>query len=347
MHVCYHHTDMDGKAAANEVYHYWKQRGDIDIKPEMFIGKQPASPYYEEDYIGEHGGKEVIIVDLSFNKDTIHYIFDMLDKGCSVTWIDHHATSLELFDDPKIGPKLRDYNSKCIFKYIINIGACGALLSHLYFHDGIMFDDYDEILRAKIGYLGMSPNRTAHEMFTVDTTHHFRVTDVPEYLYLIDLWDRWAFGKSKKPEYLNYAFNATRNNIFIYKDKDPTEKVYNEKLWDKLLSTDTLNAMIRNGKIIKDYMEQRNTSAMNRAYEATIEGKKAIVLNASGNSLIFGDKASEYDISCLWVYDGKTRKFRYSLYSSNEDIDVSKIAEKFGGGGHRGAAGFESETLIF
>ena len=38
-------------------------------------------------------------------------------------------------------------------------------------------------------------------------------------------------------------------------------------------------------------------------------------------------------------------KYKYSLRSKG-DFDVSIIAKAFGGGGHKNAAGFESDTLI-
>jgi phosphoesterase RecJ-like protein len=42
--------------------------------------------------------------------------------------------------------------------------------------------------------------------------------------------------------------------------------------------------------------------------------------------------------------DGPTR--RVSLRSSSDEVDVSAIARKSGGGGHRQAAGFSSEASI-
>ena len=42
--------------------------------------------------------------------------------------------------------------------------------------------------------------------------------------------------------------------------------------------------------------------------------------------------------------DGPTR--RVSLRSSTDEIDVSAIARKSGGGGHRQAAGFSSEQSV-
>lgn len=46
-----------------------------------------------------------------------------------------------------------------------------------------------------------------------------------------------------------------------------------------------------------------------------------------------------------YVYDGNL--YNILSFSSNEDIDCSKLAEKYGGGGHKGAAGFSSNTIVF
>lgn len=47
-----------------------------------------------------------------------------------------------------------------------------------------------------------------------------------------------------------------------------------------------------------------------------------------------------YDGACCFHYDGKTNLWRFSLYNDNGEVDCSKIAKQYGGGGHKGAAGF-------
>ena len=47
----------------------------------------------------------------------------------------------------------------------------------------------------------------------------------------------------------------------------------------------------------------------------------------------------------VWVFNGT--KYSYSIFSSNLNVDCSKIAEKYSGGGHKGAAGFSSDELLF
>jgi nanoRNase/pAp phosphatase (c-di-AMP/oligoRNAs hydrolase) len=75
-----------------------------------------------------------------------------------------------------------------------------------------------------------------------------------------------------------------------------------------------------------------------------IGGQKAYALNAYRfGSQGFGEKAKEYPVCIAFIYDG--RQFTVSLYS--ETVDVSTIAKSFGGGGHKGAAGFVCKELPF
>jgi hypothetical protein len=57
----------------------------------------------------------------------------------------------------------------------------------------------------------------------------------------------------------------------------------------------------------------------------------------------FGKVFNLYDACIAYIHDGE--KFTVSLYS--EKIDVSAIASKHGGGGHKGAAGFVCRDLPF
>jgi nanoRNase/pAp phosphatase (c-di-AMP/oligoRNAs hydrolase) len=44
-----------------------------------------------------------------------------------------------------------------------------------------------------------------------------------------------------------------------------------------------------------------------------------------------------------FCFDGK--QWTYSMYTL-KDINVSEIAKKYGGGGHKKAAGFQSDKLL-
>lgn len=115
---------------------------------------------------------------------------------------------------------------------------------------------------------------------------------------------------------------------------------------DSGTSNDFLDKIIEKGKIAKQYCENIYRSVRDKgAYEAKVEGYRACIINRDGFSDLFGEKMKEYDICIRWNYTGK--KYSYSIYSSNPKIDVSKIAEKYGGGGHKGAAGMSSDKQLF
>jgi len=80
------------------------------------------------------------------------------------------------------------------------------------------------------------------------------------------------------------------------------------------------------------------------SYETMLEGHKALVMNVCRfGSSAFGDAFDQYPICISYIHDGK--KFIVSLYSKT--VDVGAIAQKFGGGGHAGAAGFTCMELPF
>ena len=50
--------------------------------------------------------------------------------------------------------------------------------------------------------------------------------------------------------------------------------------------------------------------------------------------------STKCDFAVIWCYDHDTRQVKVSLRAHHDDADVSEVAKRFGGGGHRKAAGF-------
>lgn len=79
-------------------------------------------------------------------------------------------------------------------------------------------------------------------------------------------------------------------------------------------------------------------------YETELDGVRAYVLNVYGfGSKGLGEMMELYPLCICYIHDGL--QFTVSLYSVS--VDVGKIAQKFGGGGHGGAAGFVCSVLPF
>lgn len=108
------------------------------------------------------------------------------------------------------------------------------------------------------------------------------------------------------------------------------------------LFTEVLNR----GELVFDYERSIRRSYVKKMFELNFEGIKFLALNAAqGNSLSFSEhkELEKYDALFFFRYNGEARNWMISLYSNTKcpkDIDLSVIAKKYGGGGHKGACGF-------
>ncbi len=119
---------------------------------------------------------------------------------------------------------------------------------------------------------------------------------------------------------------------------------YNTKLWKPLLNNDRalVKEIIDRGSILREARLRNIQSATARyGFVVNFEGHRTLAVNLRGS----GDLGEHirncgYEIAYCYIdnlVDGDLFTF-VSLYS--KEVDVAKIAQRFGGGGHRGAAGF-------
>ena len=122
------------------------------------------------------------------------------------------------------------------------------------------------------------------------------------------------------------------------------------KIWEDLLGYQPfiIDEIIRNGKLILAYEKSQNAKyAASMSYEAEFESYRAIIMNkAFANSQAFDSVYDPEKHDIMILYGVKPGEFKYSIYCTKPDIDVSEIAKKYGGGGHKGAAGFFSDKLV-
>lgn len=123
--------------------------------------------------------------------------------------------------------------------------------------------------------------------------------------------------------------------------------------WDPRLSDETndelaslqegyINQITRAGRAIQSYLNVQNAQiSQERGFDVTWEGLRFRVLNtARSNSLTFAAALRPEHDGCLsYFWDGK--KWRFSLYGvpGKPDVDLSVIAKRYGGGGHKQACG--------
>ena len=86
-----------------------------------------------------------------------------------------------------------------------------------------------------------------------------------------------------------------------------------------------------------------------KASSRKLDGKHVMVVNASHWMSEIGAKLSpDCDYAMIWYYDHNDKDIKVSLRAFHDTTDVSEIAKKYGGGGHRKAAGFRlpSDAIV-
>jgi len=124
--------------------------------------------------------------------------------------------------------------------------------------------------------------------------------------------------------------------------------------WTRLLSIEESPQAVRNllsrGEIIQ-YSKTRENEGIIKAFGFTIqfEGFCLLACNAARyNSQLFASGLKPEHDGCLgFNWDGQKQEWRVSLYTDKPGVDLSTVAVKYGGGGHRGACGFRTAKLPF
>jgi len=178
---------------------------------------------------------------------------------------------------------------------------------------------------------GLRRSGTAAIVLTWEYYHEKE--EVPEVVKLLGLNDIFDL-RDKRVRPFEYAVQAMGVNR-------PEDKV-----WDKLLSPDfDIDETVKNGEAILNFIKVRNFRlSRGMSFETHINGLRCICANmARGYSEFFDslDNIKKYDVK-ITFYMNKQQKWNLSFYSSKDNVDCSKIAAEFGGGGHAGAAGASS-----
>jgi hypothetical protein len=126
-----------------------------------------------------------------------------------------------------------------------------------------------------------------------------------------------------------------------------------DAIWDELLDgsrTDRVAELLERGRYLQYAQQQQDASIIKRnGFTVVWEGLRFLACNASRyNSHLF-TAAIQPEHEALLGFNWTGRRWRVSLYGAplRPDLDLSGIARKYGGGGHRQACGFEVDDLPF
>lgn len=172
--------------------------------------------------------------------------------------------------------------------------------------------------------------------------YYFPTEEIPECVRLLGRYDVWDL---EYPNVLPFQFGmrlndtlpVTENSMIMWKN------YFNKKSFNNLIAE-----TIEKGKIILKYQKQENEKYIkSNAFEADFQGYKAICVNKLlTNSQLFDSVWDEKKYDLMITFGIKNNgMWAMSFYTTKENIDCSKIAKSFGGGGHVQAAGCNLKRL--
>lgn len=312
----FYHGDMDGIVSANVLL-------NGIVLENTFIQNRKRAGSEDKVLIEFDYNKQQAIDESQMNKQEHIYFVDcspdkeILDKlinsslGLKIFVIDHHVTRQEY---------LEQYFQEGKIEGMFYNGASASLITYLW--------------REKV----VKENKTAQDV--KDYLDWYRLSkfnqdrsEIPLGIKLVNSWDIWD-GL--------YADAEPFKIVFESKHFKPTNKDIAEMLYNDRITTLT----IQKGYIMKEQMDTWAETYMERyGYEVEFEGHKFFVANlGNANSKYFGNKIKDYDAVIPYCYNGDV--WTCSIYSdASKDFDCAEFATRFGGGGHKKAAGFRMKNL--
>lgn len=263
---------------------------------------------YGEDIQYDFRDRDVYVLDFSYSRERMEFLFDFAAR---VVWLDHHKTAFEMWCGKyERGMQHVDISNPNV-TIELNDNKSGALLAWEYFHPG---------------------------------------TEAPMLIKHIDDYDRWQFKLEGTKEFNKALWGYAPWNFEQWK-----ELCSQLEVWDDIAGP---HFIYKEGRAILRAHDQNVQSVVKAAAmrcKVLIVDPHAPVglqdvlpgLAANCPAHLSSDVGHELatqsgTFGLCWAL-GKDGKVKASL-RSNGDYDVSAIAKAFGGGGHKNAAGFETDT---
>lgn len=161
------------------------------------------------------------------------------------------------------------------------------------------------------------------------------LNQVPLFTKIIADYDIWAFKYGNDTRAFEKGFQLYDNEPY-------------DETWERFLDShkaEFFTGIINSGYTILMYREMMMREyCTSKGFETMFEGYTCFAVNMG---MISSDDfksvdVDQYDMLIGFSYDGKS--WNYSLRSTK--VDCSQVAMKYGGGGHPGAAGFNSDKLL-
>jgi uncharacterized protein len=302
--VCYHGNCDDGFCAAWIAWQTVGERGDKLLYVPCFYG----APLPLDVFVG----KNVLFVDFSPKLADIGAMFAGGAEPASVVILDHHKTAMAALEP-------------------FTFTACGGAHNFAGLRSDLngMFSDLCELNRPPVlAFFDMEKSgaRIALEFFGNDCG-----SGVAPMVALIEDRDLWRFKLGDNTKNFSAALRSYAQHFGI---------------WDNI--SYCIEETIQIGVHISRAHSKNVTEFCKQAYfDTTLFGESIPMVNVPYHYA--SDCAHELlklypkaPFVAAWFVRGD-KKVQWSLRSEDHRADVSEIAKRFGGGGHRNAAGFECD----
>ena len=314
-----HHDDPDGRMGGYILYRFL-----LNQYPEVKTKEANYNTIFDFKELVEPEDK-VFIVDFSLNNQYFTKLTDIVPRE-NIVWIDHHKSAIE------------SYTNQATLEGIRNVSKSGCELAYIYTK----------------GYREKSPGR----MVNINSSNEveFKLIEdieIPRPIQLIGDYDVWRHNG----EGIEYFFI---DGLDAYWDRAKLTTPEGLNFWKGIYeNTDNvIDDIIDQGKIINRYKVSMNACDVeDKAFPCRLrkfENIECIAINSCArSSTIFKSVHNDYEVGLVFNYiEIPERKMEFSIYrlgkNKDKDIDVSKIAQSFGGGGHHDASGFATNgTLPF
>lgn len=161
--------------------------------------------------------------------------------------------------------------------------------------------------------------------------YFFNIDTLPDFVALVDDFDRWVWQYKAKTWHFILGIQTV--------DLNPITGD-----WENIIKD--ISPYIEKGKVVDAYQRRFFKENHENLFMTEFEGQPTLVANTHGRGNFVFLGHPDYDKAVIrMIYYRTGDKFKFSIFSSK--VDVSKIATKYGGGGHPGAAGFMSDKVPF
>lgn len=117
-------------------------------------------------------------------------------------------------------------------------------------------------------------------------------------------------------------------------------------VWQSLDTEEGLKRMRDIGKLLYTAQKKNYGDKLGKIFKVNLEGKTFLAVNHNERGAwAFEDHPERHAVDGCLSFHWDGTHWSFSIFSDN--VDISPIAVKYGGGGHKGAAGFRCKELPF